>query len=52
MHAEENSEPGDGDADGEQREQEAVLERVGEEGYEHGESEGRGPRGDGVDCGC
>ena len=51
VHGEQDGEAGDGDADGDKREDEAVLEPVGEEGDDHGEAEGGGPWWDGMDCG-
>lgn len=49
MDCEEDGKARDGDADGEDGEEEAVAGEIGEHGDEHGEAEGDGPGGDGVE---
>lgn len=52
VHGQQDGEAGDGHGGGDEREQEAVLELVGEEGDDEGEDEGAGPRRDAVQLGA
>ena len=52
VHGDEDGEAGDGHCGRDQREQEAVLQLVGEEGDDEGEDEGAGPGRDAVQLGA
>lgn len=52
VHGQYDGEAGDGHGCGDEREEEAVLELIGEEGDDEGEDEGTGPRRDAVQLGA